>query len=599
MDMEPLVHRSEEGEVPLLLREVRVLRFRSLEDVVVPLQPGMTVLTGENDGGKTAILEAIDILLSGRTPRFEDRTHGSGDADEVMVEGTFYSGSDPTTVVRLRAAWVPGGQLRREILDRVHPGFGGRPVDLPINELRARLQELAIPNPGGTAKPPLVQAAETWLTDRPPEEFEDRWRTASTEELQRLPSLTRFESVRAPSPRADIQNVVQREVQRLLSEDRYAAPLADVSRELDRDAQAALDRIRDKIKQYCPDLEDIVITPAVDFTRPRLDLHIRVRRAGEDIDLEAEGEGRRRKLTLAIHEANLDFLESEKPMRCELITYDEPDTHLDYASQRQLFGILDRQACLEHVQVVVATHSLNFIDRVPLDAIVHLRLNDRLRTTVEVVKGTDYAEELAFLRAIGTGLGLRNSVLLDERCLLMVEGKTEEAAIPGLFRTVTDRSLVECGVLLVNTRGSGAILGVMELLRQQWHRKIIVLADSDQRDRVSEWAKQMGLKEGQELFFIGSKEFEDAFEDEVWLRVLQTHFRPRDGTNWTVEDVRKARASAEGMGKALKAAVSRRCGQPVGKPELGYALARSVKTLDEVPTTLRDCLQAALSFAGG
>jgi hypothetical protein len=470
---------------------------------------------------------------------------------------------------------------------------------MSINDLRSRLQELGIPNPGGTAKQPLVDAAEAWLSERPDDEFEERWRPAAEQELQALPSLTRFESVRAPSPRADIQNVLQGEVQRLLREERYGPRLADLSQELDRDAKPALARIQEKIKQYCPDLQDLVISASVDFARPRVDVQIRVRRAGEEIDLEAEGEGRRRKLTLAIHEANLGLLEAETPTRGDLITYDEPDTHLDYASQRQLFQILDRQARLEHAQVIVATHSLNFIDRVPLDSIVHFRLDERLRTQVEVVEGTGYAEEVAFLSAVGAGLGLRNSALLDERCFLVCEGETEEAALPGLYKTTTGASLVQAGILLVNARGYAAIRGVMELLRQKWGRAVIVLADSDQRTQVESWAAQIGLKEGTDLFFIGLKEFEDAFSDEIWLRVLQTSFPPADGNEWTLEDVQSARGFGEGMGSGLKATASKRCRRAIGKPELGLALAQTVQREDEIPEVLRTCLEAARSFAAG
>lgn len=270
-----------------------------------------------------------------------------------------------------------------------------------------------------------------------------------------------------------------------------------------------------------------------------------MRRSGQDVDLEAEGEGRKRRLALAIHGANLELLEAESATSPAILAYDEPDTHLDYASQRELFGILERQARLDHVQVVVATHSLNFIDRVPLDAIVHLQLDGNLRTQVEFLEANRYREQIRFLESVGRGLGLRNSVLLDERCFLIVEGETEEAAIPDLFRLVTAESLIGAGIVLINTRGFAPIRQVMAFLHKEWGRELVVLADNDKRSEILAWAERAGLEEGRHVFFIGTKEFEDAFGDDTWLSVLSRHFPPRDGGNgWTIGEERCRRRGA-------------------------------------------------------
>jgi energy-coupling factor transporter ATP-binding protein EcfA2 len=566
--------------------------------VGIPIQAGMTVLTGQNDGGKTTVIDAIDFLLSGKPPRAEDRTSGATEDELLEVEGIFSATTGPT--IRVRAVLASDGVSRRELYDRVHREFRARPADLPINELRQRMRDLGIAVPAGTEKNPIVEAAEAWLSRRPNGEFMDQWRQATAADLKRLPFLTRFDSVRAPSPRADIEKVVRTEAQRLLRAERYAGRLSELAEELDHDAQAALDHIRGKIREYCPDLDDLVISASFDFARPGLNISIRIRRDGHEVDLDAEGEGRRRKLTLAIHEANLGILEIETSALSAIIAYDEPDMHLDYESQRDLYKILERQARLPHVQVVAATHSLNFIDRVPLDAIVHLRLDDDLRTQVEFLRGADHQQEIRFLQSVGRGLGLRNSVLLDERCFLVVEGETEEAALPDLFRIVEGESLTAAGIVLVNTRGSAPVRQVMSLLRRDWGRRLVVLADEDKRADVASWATQIGLRDGFGLFFIGSKEFEDAFADEVWLAALQAQLPPQDGgSDWALDEIQAARFAPEGMGHALRALASRRCRRSVGKPELGYALAQTINSPQDVPDVLRRCFEAARAAARG
>lgn len=583
---------------PLWLRTLWIRRFRSLYGVTIPVQKKMTVLTGENDGGKTTVLDAVAFLLDGTSPSLAERTHGVGEDEPIEVEGLFVYGEDEDQRLRVRSVLEPEQGPAREILNKVHREFGAAPADLTLNDLRSKMKAIGIDMPRGSAKAPFVEAAEEWVRNRPEAELEDVWRRAVPDELERLPSLTRFESVRAPSPRSDIQSVVQKEAQRLLQDERYVSRLTDLSEELDRDAQRALDRIREKVLEHCPDLEDVVISGSFDFARPGLNLEIRVRRAGQAVDLDQEGEGRKRKITLAIHEANLGILEDETAAKSEMITYDEPDTHLDYASQRQLFNILERQAGLETVQLIVATHSLNFIDRVPLRSVVHLRLDDDVRTQVELLHSDEHENELRFLESVGAGLGLRNSVLLDERIFLVVEGETEEGAIPAMFPLATGRSLTSAGVTLLNTRGSGSVRQIVDLVRREWGRRVILLADEDQREKVEKWGESLFLTEGDDLFFIGTKEFEDAFSDETWLAVLREQFALEDEEDWTLEEVQQAREHRNGMGVGLVILVSRRRGARVTKPDLGFALGGMLDDVSLFPRALVGCLEAAHSAAG-
>ncbi len=69
----------------LLLSELRVRDLGVIDDVTVVLGPGMTALTGETGAGKTLLVEAIALLLGGRSDASLVR-HG---AAEAVVEGRF------------------------------------------------------------------------------------------------------------------------------------------------------------------------------------------------------------------------------------------------------------------------------------------------------------------------------------------------------------------------------------------------------------------------------------------------------------------------------------------------------------------------------
>ncbi len=50
-----------------MLRELSIKNFAVIDQVALDLGPGLNVLTGETGAGKTIILNALGLLLGGRT----------------------------------------------------------------------------------------------------------------------------------------------------------------------------------------------------------------------------------------------------------------------------------------------------------------------------------------------------------------------------------------------------------------------------------------------------------------------------------------------------------------------------------------------------
>lgn len=77
--------------------EVLIERFRSCEEVRIPLRPEMTVLVGENNAGKTTVVDALRLLsdpLDGRRSRYFEESdilkaaaHLGGPALQLDVSG--------------------------------------------------------------------------------------------------------------------------------------------------------------------------------------------------------------------------------------------------------------------------------------------------------------------------------------------------------------------------------------------------------------------------------------------------------------------------------------------------------------------------------
>ncbi|MEA2583694.1 MAG: putative ATP-dependent endonuclease of the family [Thermomicrobiales bacterium] len=588
---------------PLWLSEVSVRRFRSLYEIgPIRLQDGLTVLAGQNDGGKSTLFDAIAFLLGGYQSDVADRSYDIANNELIEVEGVFYSlfDLDRVSPIRIRATQPLNGPRSLSVLGHVHPLIGGRLQVMTVDQLRTAHKMVLGSSGSGLNKADLKQVLDDWLSTRPLDEFEECWAPAR-DELAHLPKLTWFSSATAQDPVAAVQHVVAKESQRILSGENFIDQLADLSEAIDRDVDPSLTEIRSQIRKHCPDLDSVSIEASFDFTRVSPRITMRVTRKGKEVDLKKHGQGQVRRVTLAIHEGNLNLLKAEGTSQTEILLYDEPDTHLDYAAQRTLFGILNGQSQLTHVQVLVATHSKNFIDMAPLEAIHHFRLNADLWTEVEQLVGRSHEQELEFQASLFSGLGLRNSMILDERCFLVVEGETEESALPVLFNRVMGRSLVSLGIHIVNTSGSGSNRNFVKMLKTKWRKDVVLYADSDIKNdqKTLAWIQDLGLVEGSDAHFIGANEFEDAFADEVWLEVLQLRFPPTAGQpDWTPDDVAGFRTASKFSEELHNTVRRRHRNSSVGKPDLGIALAEVCLTSpSNIPDELVKCFEALSQIA--
>ena len=581
----------------LALRSLSVDNLRSLRDLPpAPLEPDLTILAGQNGGGKTSFIDALSMLLDSSPPSEEARS--SSDRD-ITVTGEFTS-ADETECRSVRAT-LSTGRVQREVLRLVHPRFGSPPEGMTLQALRQAFASAGIESPRGTTKAPFVEAGTEWIGQRPPAELQEAWGVLPPAAAAQLPKLTVFRSQDAEAQPTQVVRLIVRESQRLLATEAYTPRLNKIIAEIQEDIEPVLTIVKTMIGRYCPGINDIAITTSFDFSRVSPQVQMRLTKSsGESIDLNEAGSGLMQRVGLAMYAATLATLqETTADPVGTLLAYDEPDTHLDYQAQRELFEIIRGQGKLPHVQVVVATHSVNLIDTVTLQSLRHFRL-ERERTRVDIPSDYGDGDESAFVDDLASGLGMRNSVLLSEKCFLVVEGPTEERALLILFKKKTGETLAGAGITLVNTDGAGSIRRLVEVLITKLKRSVVVLVDEDARrspGRINEeWLSEMQLTEGTNGFFTGTKEFEDAFADDVWLRVAKERFPLNDGTEWQLSEFADARAGEHGMGQALQILFSRRLHVRVSKPQIGEALARTV-TDDEIPEIIRQAISAVLDIS--
>lgn len=599
------------------LRKFAVQGFRSLADPGEVSLGRPTIITGPNDGGKTSLILALAILLNGRKIQEEDLTHALPEEDpptgrsndrfaECRVLGIFELSSEEQEALGL----APEIQLRRlatpmsqslEILKEVPANPNLRDLaNMTLNELKEATESLGIkPTGPSTTKEsfrvPLRELAEE-------SETEKVWMPAGKDIEAALPRLIMFTSTAEPSPEGEISQALREAYDQTLEDEEIIGPVRAAEATVQARLQDAANDLRSHIVNRCPELETVEVVPMVSFREGFGGVELRSSRPAQSaVDLSSSGAGTRRRITLAVWEWTQNLLEQENPSdRSIVIAYDEPDTHLDYGHQRNLVDLLRKQADLENVAVIVATHSMNLIDKVRIEDVLHVDIIDN-RTSIKQIFGSDSEEETDFLASIAASMGLRNSVLLHERCFVGVEGVTEEHSLPALFRATTGLSLAAAGIVLVPAGGNAGARELCEYLERH-NRLVRFIVDRDSTGHEVFGKKRLeedGIPEDH-MYIVGtSHEIEDLFSDEQWCSVVQAEWPRRDGWPWEVAEIAALRQMSGKFSKRLhKLLRSESANPPESKSELLPALSRIIKTRDEVPKQLQNVFDDLVEIAG-
>ncbi|PBC69671.1 putative ATP-dependent endonuclease of OLD family [Streptomyces sp. TLI_235] len=610
------------------LKDFSVSGFRSLTLVENIPVGAPTILAGHNDGGKSAVLAALDFLLGGHRLVEQDRTY-----DNPPVPGA----SAASAQARCTATWVEGHfvldgseqamgfpaelRIRRRVEGDSAPvlEYWARiPADpelrdigsLLVPALRELVEAFGLQVEGKGLKADL-QAALVAYAARSPQVTE--WTTLPKQLVRRLPRLLSF-SGKDESPDRAVHTALAGSYQTHLEDDGLQGRLRTIESEVTDRVRNDAANLCEHIKSHCQDLLEVSVEPEISFTHGFKHAHLHISRAhGEPVDLARSGRGSNRRIALAVWEWTSRLLEDPHPDEDgtppvqTIVVYDEPDTHLDYSHQRTVMDLIRRQCATGAVKVIVATHSMNLIDGVDIADVVHLRL-EAGRTVVERLTNDTHEGIDLHLGQIASALGLRNSVLLHERCFLAVEGATEQQAIPVLFRLSEGLSLQAAGIALwACNNNEGALHLARYLAARRPRRTVMLLVDADSRNVAKffrdDRLRHFGLDPATQVSFVGEahgfNELEELFDDEQWARVANIKWPRADGQQpWEAAHFKAHRGGRKFSKDILDMIKDQGIESPDGKPDMVYELATSLRSPSDVPVQLRDVFTALRAITG-
>lgn len=223
-----------------------------------------------------------------------------------------------------------------------------------------------------------------------------------------------------------------------------------------------------------------------------------------DIHLESQGDGIKRQIWFALLKfKSLTAGPSSKKYKSHLWCFDEPETHLYPAAQRDFYEVI-KSISASDCQTIVSTHSTIFIDRTHINQI----------SRVNLTNGYSEVKRCSSVDDVYESLEIKNSDFLFFNKFLAVEGPTDVEVIPHLYKTYFGRSLLSDGIQLVSLGGesqSGNNRVILENLLRDFGKvedNLVFILDNDANT------------DGENTFCVGTYDFEDGIADDVWIKFV-------------------------------------------------------------------------------
>lgn len=586
----------------LKLDSIEIKGLKCYEDSgVIPFHD-LTVFIGENDAGKSTIFDAIEYFFNNEQPLIDDYREDIGSIEiecifsvtENIEELENFIFEDKITIQKI----FPKYEL---IITKV---IGNNFIDNDLNifnDMNATsLKELLIrlglaPQSNQELRKVFVQE---YIEEYNPEQeecpIEITWNRVS----RYIPIFQRYTSSDYGNPTSTIRKtleLVYRESFYEIDDDGNEILKTNFN-ELQTNIESSLDtkletQLLRHIKKYKPEIVSISGNYNIDFTRGLSFSGLNINdETGRLSNLDNMGDGSKKKVFLSILEWDSEINMDSDNTRNIIRGYDEPDAHLHYHAQREMFYIIKDLAEAEdsNIQSIVCTHALTMIDRAPAKCINHVIKTDE-KSQIRFLATDEDSEISEFLNHVSEVSGFKNSNIFYEKCFLLVEGEGEENALPIMYKKYTDRSLVEDGVILINLQTNGQWSNALKFLNANKKDSTVLFLDQDTQYTTSnsrvtkDKLEAIGFDENflnNHCFFIGGKEFEDVFNNRKYKELCNEKFRKHDDIDWCENDFENLRTEPK-FSESLKKLLSTSCRRSIGKPEISYQLAQNL-SIEEI-----------------
>jgi len=572
------------------LASISIENFRGIRSISLPLV-GLTVLIGENNAGKSTVLEAIKFVLS---RGFGSRRAGQfSEYDFHLVDAN----ATPQTAQPIKIVLHFAESQENEWPDAVVQ----------------QMSEVIHPDTQGLNHT-WLQVKGAFSTDSAT--FETKWDFLNAsgvemvlKNLTPLSLITRFVPIFFLSAIRDATQEFGHRGQFWSSflksiqlPDEKRLELETMLREVNASvigANAGLAEVTQKIAKagrLVPiDGTDPVVLEAIP-TRVfdmvgKIQVHLKST-SGAKLPLHRHGEGTQSLSVLMLFQAfaTANLAEAYAPESTPILAFEEPEAHLHPSAIRLLGAFLEEMSG----QILVSSHSGDLVSRIPIKAIRRLYKNNGETTIGYVQDGHLTPREI---QAIDYHIRLTRGYYLFSRCWLLVEGESDFHLMPLLFEVMGySQDQVSFSVLEFSQAiGKGEpFIKFAKALGIQW----FLMADGDTAGNDYVRRAQTHLANGETLINRASQLAQSDIEHEFWHNGYDGFIKNMVSEACKIQISTKATGDAIKETKLLIEAAIKQAG---GKPAFAQALATEIQQrgVDTIPQTVRNIIARVVQLAGG
>ncbi|MDO6452802.1 AAA family ATPase [Neptunomonas phycophila] len=573
------------------ITNIEVNGFRSLLHFSISFENDLTVIVGENDAGKTSLIDCLKVITQGKRIEIDDFNH---DMDNIQIKVSTeefrfikcYSKSEDNISEEPLTA-VPTLEYIASILewlssDELDLDDGGTQEKIKVE---ARTLGLAVRSNSNVSN--LKQQVVNLLSEDNVIIQEASFPSFNNIQLdgKHFENVSGFfKEVFLKGKQSEIWNEKINDDQTI--EEFVKDRIDSYSELIEQDIQEK--GILERMQLFINDLTEVKIEPIYQKKDLNIDAKVKFLENGREVSIDKKGDGTKRRISMALLEYKkeqslLDYDDST------IYLLDEPDTHLHVKAQIEFLETL-RSFSVSGSQVILTTHSPFIINAV---CPKQLRLLENIdnHSKIRYLRDDSYKSDKV-LRSIG----IENTYLFFSRHIIIVEGETEEKFLPSYFLNKFDEALSSSLIKIINCKGIPNIPGFAKaILEIHSPDNIHLLYDNDASPELAELIDRLEIPAPRN-YVVGVNEFEDAFSNEAlykaWAQYLIDHHRDIP-ESWNVDSIAAARAECQGVtGKFSKKIRSlNQGGKKMSKPIFGAALGEFLEN-GEIPQRVLDLIDA-------
>lgn len=475
-----------------MITKIKIKGYRIHQNFEIKPNPKMNLIVGGNEAGKSTLMEAIALALTGRI-------NGRSASEELnpywfntAIVADFIAKRKKGERVALPEISI---ELYFENSDELQPFCGAINSEVPT---------IACPGVGFKILPNPEYAVEIeeWLKDPSPllpvEYYHVDWRSFADEKITTRPRQLVTAIIDSRTVRSTFG--VDHHLRQIISDHLAPGERADISlayRNVKAEmSENALTNVNKRIGELHASLHDQPITLAMDQSA-RTSWEGVVTPHVDSVPFAMSGQGQQAAIKISLAMARQNG-------KANFVMIEEPENHLSYTSLTKLLSRISTLASDEQ-QIFVTTHSAFVLNRLGLDALLLIE-----RDAVVKISELDPATVSYFQRLPGYDT-LRMALAQK---LVLVEGPSDEILFERIFKDIHGKLPIEVGIDVLSMRGL-PLSRCLELC-SALDKHVAVLRDNDGvepnelREPVTEW-----LAAGRRELFIGTLETGATLEPQI------------------------------------------------------------------------------------